>query len=274
MREPAYDSDAPPPSPVAQLAAVWERRALVRLLVTRELDQRYKRSVLGVWWTLLNPLLEMACLALVFSQIFRVSAPGVPYIVYLLSGIVTANLFRGAIMRATLSLVENRAALSRLRLPIEVFPVSSVLETLTSFLLSLVPLAAIMLITGEPIAWTAPLIVVPAALLSAFALGVGMILAPLVVRFPDTQLLLNVTLTFVTYLAPVFYPFEIVPERFRIFVEVNPLYHGLNAVRSTVYAGELGALSDYLVLGAYGLGALAVGQLVFSRASQRSVALL
>ena len=274
MSTPIYDSDAPPAGPLVSAGRLWEQRGLVRLLIARDISTRYKRSLLGVWWTLLNPLLEMLVLAAVFSQVFRFSAPGVPYVVYLLSGIIVANLFRNAIMRAAGSIAENAPALARLKVPVETFAVAAVLEVTFNFAMSLVPLAAIMVIAGEPVSLTAPLLVLPAALLVAFALGVGLALAPLVVRFPDALLLAGIMLTFVTYLAPVFYPVEIVPDRFDLVVELNPLYHFLNVFRANVYGGSLGALSDYAILLAYTTVALVGGSVVFARTQSRVLALL
>jgi ABC-2 type transport system permease protein len=269
-----YDSDARGPTAWDGALRLWQLRGLVRLLVVRDLGLRYKRSALGAWWTLLNPLLEMATLAVIFSQVFRFSATGVPYVVYLLSGIVLANLFRNSILRTAGSLAENAPALSRLRVPAEVFSLSAALEVAVNFLVSLLPLAAIMIIAGEPISLTAPLLVLPTALLVAFGFGVGLALAPLAVRFSDALVFSGILLTFATYLAPVFYPFSIVPDRFRLIVELNPLYHFLKLFRATIYGDSLGQLSDYAIVAGYTALSVAVGSIIFARTHAKVVSLL
>jgi ABC-type polysaccharide/polyol phosphate export permease len=269
-----YDSAARSLTPRAWAARLWRNGALVRLLVSRELRIRYKRSLLGVWWTLLSPLLEMAALAVVFSQVFRFSSTDVPYVVYLLSGIVVAGLMRNAILRTASSLSENAQTLTKMRVPAEIFSLAAALEVAVNFLVSLLPLIAIMLIAGASVSPTAPLIVVPTVLVFAFALGVGMMLAPVVARFLDTLALVGILLGLVIYLAPVFYPFSIVPERFRFIVELNPLYHFMNIFRDMLYGDSVGSLGDYLIGGGYAVAALAFGGWLFARGSTRAIALL
>ncbi len=123
-----YDSAAQSLTPRAWVARLWSHAGLVGLLVSRDLRIRYKRSLLGVWWTLLSPLLEMAALAVVFSQVFRFSSRDVPYIVYLLSGIVIAGLMRNVIIRTASSLLDNAQTLTSMRVPAEVFSLSAALE--------------------------------------------------------------------------------------------------------------------------------------------------
>jgi ABC-2 type transport system permease protein len=269
-----YDSAAPALTLRRRVARLWHHGALVRLLVTRDLRIRYKRSALGIWWTLLSPLLEMGALAVVFSQVFRFSSTEVPYVVYLLSGIVVAGLFRNVILRTASSLFENAPTLSRMRLPAEVFSVSAALEVAANFLVSLLPLLAIMLVAGASISPTAPLVLIPTALLVAFATGVGVAIAPTVARFNDTLSLMAIVLGFLTYLAPVFYPFSIVPGRFRFIVELNPLYHFLNIFRDMLYSDGVGGLDDYLIVAGYTAAALVLGFWIFDRGHARAIALL
>jgi ABC-2 type transport system permease protein len=269
-----YDSAAGGLSLRAWLGRLWRHRALVALLVSRELRVRYKRSLLGVWWTLLSPLLEMGALAVVFSHVFRFSSTAVPYVVYLLSGIVIAGLMRNVIVRTASSLAQNAQTLARIRVPAEVFSVAAALDVGVNFLVSLVPLLAIMILSGATISATVFLIVVPIALLLLLAWGVGLALAPAVARFNDVLPLTTILLGLITYLAPVFYPFSIVPERFRFIVELNPLFRALNIFRTMLYGNGVGASVDYLILGAYAIVAVAGGTWLFSRGRARAIALL
>jgi ABC-type polysaccharide/polyol phosphate export permease len=195
-------------------------------------------------------------------------------VVYLLSGIVVAGLMRNVILRTGSSLSENAQTLTRMRVPAEIFSLAAALEVAVNFLVSLLPLIAIMVISGASVSPTAPLIVVPTLLVIALGFGVGMALAPTVARFLDTLALVGIVLGLVIYLAPVFYPFDIVPERFRFIVELNPLYHFLNIFRDMLYGNGVGGLDDYLIGGGYALAALALGGWMFARGSRRAIALL
>ena len=269
-----YDSAAQRLTPRGWVARLWRHGALIRLLVSRDLRIRYKRSLLGVWWTLLSPLLEMGALAVVFSQVFRFSSQDVPYVVYLLAGIVVANLMRNVILRTGSSLSENAQTLARIRVPAEVFSVAAALEVGANFLVSLLPLLAIMLISGAAISPTAPLILAPSALLLVFAWGVGIALAPAVARFNDTLPLTAILLGLLIYLAPVFYPVSIVPDHFMFIIELNPLYHFLNIFRAMLYGDGVGVLGDYLFVVGYTVAAFGLGTWVFARGRMRAIAIL
>lgn len=260
-----YDSLRRPASARGQLREVWERRALVRLLIQRHIALRYQRSALGIWWTLLNPMLEMAVLWVVFSQVFRFSSEHAPYVVYLLAGIVMAKLFTATILAAGEALIDNAPIVARVAVPGEVFAVAAAGDLYASFLLSLGPLLLIMVLTGTPLVWTLALAPVVGLLTCATALGLGLAIAPLVVHFPDTRFLLRVILTLVTYLAPVFYPYEIVPDEYRFIAQANPLLHFLNVFRAVTYEGTLGALPDVLVVVGAPVVALTIGLAIYRR---------
>jgi ABC-type polysaccharide/polyol phosphate export permease len=123
-----YDSDARQPPIIAEARHLHEFRGLLKLLVVRDITVRYKRSVLGLWWTLLNPLLTSAIMYLVFSQIFRFAVPGdVPFVVYLLSGVLLINFFALALNAVGVSLVSSAGIITKVYVPGEVFAVSAAL---------------------------------------------------------------------------------------------------------------------------------------------------
>lgn len=244
------------------------------MLVRRDLAVRYKRSLLGVWWTLLNPLLEMAVLWVVFSQVFRFATPGTPYVVYLLSGVVLATLLRQAVTGVATTLSNNATILARVYVPPEAFALAAAIVLAINFALSLGPLLALMALTGTTIPLTLPLVLVPAALLLAGATGIGLMLAPVSVVYPDIQELLRIVLTLLTYLAPVFYPIDIVPDRFQWIVQANPLTQHLEAFRALLYDGSFGPWEAWAVMAATAALALAIGLRVFARSAQRVVGAL
>jgi ABC-type polysaccharide/polyol phosphate export permease len=271
---PIYDSATRPTPVLGELNELWTRRGLLRLLVARDLAARYKGSLLGVWWTLLNPVLEMAVLWLVFSNLFRFSTPATPYAVYLLAGIVLVTLFRETVLGVTTSMINNAPVLSKIYVPPEVFAVSTALALLVSFCTSFVLLIVVMVVESVSIPATLPLVIVPVLLLLALGTGVGLALAPLAVRFPDILELLRVLLTLVTYLAPVFYPFSIVPKSYRLIERLNPLYHFVTTFRDCLYGDSLGPWTHYAAMLVSAAVILGVGSVAFARAGRKTLALI
>lgn len=264
---PVYDSAA-----VASLRhdgrELWNRRSVLPLLVRRELRVRYQRSALGVWWTLLNPMLEMGVLLIVFSNVFRFSTPDAPYVVYLLSGLLIAGLVRTTVIAVGVSLSSNALLLTRMRLPAELFGLAKAVEMGVTFLVGSVVLLAIMVGFGPGLAITTPLALLPASLALVFALGIGLVLAPAAARFPDLGIITGILITLGTYLSPVFYPLSIVPDQYQWLVEANPLTTYIDGFRSALYAGSLGSINDLLLMAGMAAFSLAVGVKVFSAARQ------
>jgi ABC-2 type transport system permease protein len=249
-------------------------RSLLALLVRREIVSRYKRSSLGLTWTVLNPLLEMSVLWLVFSHVFRFSTTAAPYVVYLLSGLVLLTLFRETVVGVASSMVNNAATLSRIYVPVELFCASAATVVLVNFAFGMVPLVAIMLLTGTTLVATLPLVVIPAVLLVCFGAGLGLTIAPAAVRYPDLLHLVEVALTLVGYLAPMFYPFSIVPAKYRIFEQLNPLYHFVGTFRNLLYTDSLGSPTSGAVMVGSAVVALSVGAWVLTRFGRRAIVAL
>lgn len=268
-----YDSDAPRKPVVSEVRNLWAFRGLLRLLVTRDITLRYKRSVLGAWWTLLNPVLTAFVLWVIFGQLFRFPTE-VPYIVYLLSGILIGTFFSQAIIAVGSSIVNSSPILAKVYVPAEVFSISAASAAGVNFLISLIPLIVFMLLNGVAIPVTFPLVVYPGLAMLAFVAGIGLIVAASAVFFFDVIDLTTVVLTLVVYLAPTFYPLSIVPEEFVWIIKANPLYSYLEVFRHLVYRGEFAPLWNHVVMLGSAAIAFAIGAFVFSRASRRLAAML
>lgn len=262
---PIYDSSQQRTPLFTEFRNVWRFRSLLRLLVGRDLTVRYKRSALGVWWTLLNPLLTMSVLWIVFSQIFRFTIPGVPFAVYLLSGTLMITFFAQGVNATGAALVNNSNVLSKVYVPAEVFAFSSGISAAVNFGISLAPLFAIQLVTGIGIPWTVVLLPIPILLLLAFTIGVGLLVAAAAVYFYDVLDLTNVFIQLASYLVPTFYPIDIVPDRFLPLIQINPLYSFLKVIRGFAYEGGFAPGWNFAVIIVSALGALGLGVWVFSR---------
>lgn len=246
---------------------VLRYRDLVTYLVGRDLKVRYRRSFLGLLWTMLQPLLTMLVLHVVFSTAFRINIFN--YAVYALAGILFWNFFQQSIVSSMNSLRGNAHILQKLPVPSAVFPLCSVLSGVVNLLLALVPLLAILVVTGHPLKWS--LLFLPVSILVAalFTLGAGLLLAPLSVFFTDIVEMVMVGLTLLMYLTPIFYPMSIVPDQFRFIVRFNPVRSILEVFRDPIYFGKIPPLSHLAISVTVAVVALVVGAAVFKRTSHR-----
>jgi ABC-2 type transport system permease protein len=269
-----YDSDLVRKPLVTELRNLWDYRGLIRLLVTRDLTVRYKRSALGVWWTLLNPLLTMMVMWVVFGQFFRFEIPGIPYVVYLLSGILMITFFSQAVIASGSSIVNSAGVLSKVYVPAEVFAFATATAGATNFVISLLPLFVIQLVVGVGIPWTAFLIPVPVIALLALSTGIGLLVASAAVRFFDVLDLTAVLIQLMGYLTPTFYPISIVPDHLLFLIYGNPLFSYLLVFRGFIYEGVFAPWWAFVVMFGTSILALVVGVWVFSRSWKSLVVLL
>lgn len=208
---------------------------LVRQLVARDFKRKYKRSVLGVFWSFLNPLLTMLVQYFVFSTIFKSSIEN--FIVYLLSGIILFNFFGESIGLGLTSIIDNAHLINKVYMPKEIYPLSRVLSSLINLVISLAPLFVVMLLTGVP--FTKSIFLIPIGLLCliVFCLGMSLLLSTSMVFFQDTLFLWNVVSTLWMYLTPTFYPVSIIPEAWLPIYKLNPMYQYITFLRSILLDG-------------------------------------
>ena len=270
-----YDSDLARKPLVSEFSNLLAHRGLIKLIVQRDLTVRYKRSTLGVWWTLLNPLLTTGVMWIVFGNFFRFEIPGdTPYIVYLLSGILMVTYFSQAVMASGAAIVGSAGILTKVYVPPEVFSVAAAVAAAVNFTISLGILLVVQLVTGVGIPWTVVLVPIVVICMLALTAGLGMIIAAGAVHFFDVLDLTAVVIQLVSYLTPSFYPISIVPEQFQWLININPLYSYLTVFRDLAYggAGSSWWMWAYMVLSA--VLTLLVGAFIFSRSWRRLVVLL
>jgi ABC-type polysaccharide/polyol phosphate export permease len=270
-----YDSDTARKPLASEISNLWAHRGLIRLIVTRDLTVRYKRSTLGIWWTLLNPLLTTGVMWIVFGKFFRFQIPGdEPYIVYLLSGILLITYFGQAVLASGSAIVSSAGILTKVYVPPEVFSVSAAIAAAVNFTISLAILLVIQLITGVGIPWTVILVPIPVFAMLALTAGLGLLIAAAAVHFFDVLDLTGVAIQLISYLTPTFYPISIVPEQFQWLIKINPLYSYLTIFRGLVYGGAGVEWWMWLYMFGSAVVTLVVGVYVFSRSWRQLVILL
>jgi len=245
-----------------ELAEVWRYRDLIVQLVGRDIKVRYKRSVLGVAWTMLNPLGMMLILTFVFSYMFRFELPRYP--VYVLSGLILWNFFAQSTTSAVTQLIWGAPLISRIFVPRTAFAISAVVTGLVNTLISLLPMGFIMVLEGVPITPWQTAIIIPVALLAIFSLGVGLFISTFAVAFPDVVDMYQIVLLAWYFLTPVFYPESALPYGIRSLLKFNPMYHFIGAFRAPIYFG-LPPEPQSLAAGfAASISTLVVGWLVYT----------
>jgi len=270
-----YDSDKARKPLASEVSNLWVHRGLIRLIVTRDLTVRYKRSTLGIWWTLLNPLLTTGVMWIVFGNFFRFGTDSdIPYVVYLLSGILLITYFGQAVIASGSAIVNSAGILTKVYVPPEVFSVSAAIAAAVNFMISLVILLVIQLAMGVGIPWTVIFVPIPVFAMLALAAGLGLLIAAAAVHFFDVLDLTGVAIQLISYLTPTFYPISIIPDEFQWIININPLYSYLTVFRELVY-GNAGAepwMWAYMLVSA--VAVLIVGVYVFSRSWRQLVVLL
>jgi homopolymeric O-antigen transport system permease protein len=246
-----------------EIADLVKYRDLVRLFVSNLNKTRYKRSVLGVAWTLLNPLLNMAVLTVAFSRMFRFSIPNYP--VYVLSGLVFWNLFAQTTVHAMNSLVWGGGLLRRVYLPRSIFAVAAVGNGLVNVGLSLIPLVIIMVVLGHPLYGAWWFLPIAALLMAMFALGVALFVSTMAVFFVDVAEMYAIVVQALFFLTPVMYPKAILPPRLIWYMNLNPVYNLLELCRVPIFQGEIPGLHTILAGVASAVVPLLLGWWVFTR---------
>jgi ABC-2 type transport system permease protein len=263
---PIYDSDRQGSAALEEFWAILNYRYLIVQLVRRDILTRYKRSALGVAWTMLNPLGTMLILTLVFSRAFGGSQEG--YAAYVLSGLIAWNFFAQSTTAATVHLVWGGSLLKKIYIPRTSFAVSAIGTGLINLLLSLIPLVIVMLIVGVPIRWTAILLPIPILFLTMFALGVGLIISGMAIFYADVAEMFQVTLTAWMYLTPVIWSPEILPELYGLWItRLNPMFYLVELFRMPIYYGQVPDLGLVLITGTISILTLFIGWMFFTSRS-------
>ena len=242
---------------------------LMSQLIERDFKTRYRRSFLGVLWSVLNPLLTMMVQFFVFSRLFRFDIPY--YAVYLLSGIVLFNYLSEATSQSMTCIIQNASLINKVYVPKIIYPMTRVLSSGVNFLFALLAMYFVILISGLPVTWVHLALLFDFLCLYVFINGLSFLLASIMVFFHDTQFLYGVVLTIWIYLTPIFYPESILPPEALSLIRFNPMFQYIRFARSIILSGTVPPLQDWLFCLAFSLASLAFGFLVFHRSQDRFI---
>ena len=275
MSKEIYDSQARGKVFADTFRAFWDYRELIRLLVKRDIAVRYKRSFLGLLWTLLNPLLTSLVLWFVFITIFSAKLPdGTQFAPYLLAGVLLITFFTQGFNQAADSIAQGSGILMKIYVPPQVFAFAGAVSNAVNFCFGLFALAFISLITGDGISLLAPLTVVVILCMLMYVTGLGLLVSVAYVRYDDTRSIFAILISFMMYLSPIFYPKEILSGTMLNVVNANPLTSFLDVFRYVFSNTGSASWADWVYMGGFSTVILFFGIRSFAKAWPRTVVMM
>lgn len=208
-------------------------------MVVKDLMVRYKQTVMGVAWAIIQPLTMIAIFTLIFGKLAKIPSDGYPYPVFVFSGLLAWNFFSSAISTAGVSLISAGSLVSKVYFPRIIIPISSIGVSLVDFLISFILLLIMMLLYSQSI--TLNILLLPFFLmgLMVLSIGFGCWLASITVVYRDFRYVITYMLQIWMYLTPVLYPITFVPEKWRWLLYLNPMYGWINGIRASVLGQQI-----------------------------------
>lgn len=244
-------------------------RFLLYELVVSDIKIRYRRSFLGIIWSVLHPLLMMIVLTLVFSNLFKSDIPNFP--VYVFTGRLVWDLFYQSTVSSMSSVTSNAALIKKVYIPKYIFPLARCASALVNTSFSFVALLIVMVVTGVEI--TPVLLLLPLAVfyIFLFATGLALILSAYTVFFRDLTYLYEVLTTAWMYFTPVFYPPTVLPEKYQIIFTLNPLYYFVDYFRELVMFATFPSMKQNLICFLIGLITFIIGSFLFYKKQDKFI---
>ncbi len=215
----------------------YRYRELIWALALKDLKIRYKRSVLGFMWALLNPALLMLVLTLVFSTVMRLGIRH--YAIFLLSVLLPWTFFSQSLSYAVEAIVTNGDLIKKVAVPKMVFPMAALISNLINLMLSMIPLAILVPVMRHPFYWTWLYLPVPLLALTIFTMGMTFFFAAANVFYRDVSHILQIVLSAWFYVTPIIYPIDAIPAKHQWILKLNPIIYVINGFRLSVYYGQL-----------------------------------
>lgn len=245
------------------IARLMKSQFLFSELVKRDFKKKYKRTALGMLWSVINPLLQLAVMKLVFTYFFGRTTPH--YTTYLFSGLVVFNYFTESTQEGMTSLISNASIFTKVNVPKYIFLLSKNITSLINFGLTIAVYFVFVAVDGLAFNWQFICLLYPTVCLILFNLGVGLILSAMFVFFKDIQYLYRVFIQLLMYLSAIFYNIEEFSLQVRYLFYLNPIYVYIRYFRKIVIESTIPALSFHVLAGFYALAVLVVGGWMYKK---------
>lgn len=256
-----------PPSrfPIPDLPSIWESREVLVRFGVRDVTLRYRQTALGIIWVILQPLIAALVFSLVFGRVAHLSSGGVPYLLFSYVGLLPWNMFSGILTRGSGSLVSNAALVSKVYFPRIHVPLSIAVAVMVDFAVSLVFLVVLYGGNGFWPNWHIVFLPCWVLLVLFLATGLASLLAALAVKYRDIQYVVPVALQFLLYASPIAYTTGSVPDKYRIFYDINPLSWLLREFRWSLLRQSLPPTWQIAASGAVCIGVFLICVMLFEQ---------
>lgn len=261
-----YDSAERSIPVVSQIREVYKNRGLLRLLIARDLTVRYKRSVLGVGWSLLNPILTTTVMFYVFNTVFmRGLQNRETFLPYLFAGVLLSTFFTQGVNFAADAVAGGAGLLNKVYVRPEIFALSGTISSSINFIFGLIPLTLVVFVMNRGLNLRALLIIPIIIFMVMLTTGVGLMFAIAYLEFDDARHLIQVFLMLLTYMTPVFYSLSALGPNTQKVISKNPLTSFLNVFRESWGGTYNGTISDWIYLGSFSTITFVLGLFLFAK---------
>jgi lipopolysaccharide transport system permease protein len=250
---------------------LWAYRELIYFLAWRDVKVRYKQTVLGVLWAIIQPFFTMVVFTLLFGRLANISTGGVPGPIFYFSALVPWIYFSSTVTTAGMSLVANSALLTKIYFPRVILPSAAALGNIMDFFISSAFLVVFIIYYDVPLGWNLLLWPVLVVLLFLLSLGLGIIFAALNVKFRDIKYALPFFIQLLMFATPIIYPVSIVPERFQLLLALNPLSGLIEAFRFVVIPTQVPNWNHFTV-SVVATGVLFIAGLFYFKRTEKAMA--
>lgn len=242
---------------------------VLKQLVHQQITMRYRRTIFGFFWTLLNPLLNMAIISVVFSLVMRFQIH--EYAIFLFSAMIPWAIFSASLSQSATALLANEHLFKKVYLPKQLFVLSTVVSTIIDSVLSTACLFVIAFVIGAKL--TTALLFLPVAfiLLGIFTLGLSLFLSIITVYYRDVQYLVGVILQALYFATPIIYPIESIPEQYHSVFTWNPMYYFVKLFRDPIYNGVFPDQDSLLICSISAVVVLVLGILFFTKNDKKVI---
>ncbi len=254
---------------IERLKAFFHYSYLLRLLIKRDVRKKYQNSLIGIGWSLLNPLLEMLILTIIFSTVFKRDIDNFP--LYMVTGRIIFAFFSEGTSKAMRSIRESAPLIKKVYIPKYIIVISKVTSSFIFLLITMIDLFIVVLVTKASISWSILILPLYLFMLYLFVIGFGLILSTISTFFRDVEYLYSVFLLLLMYASAIFYPIDIVPGKFLFILKMNPVYSFIEGFRAIVYHATLPSMVNFIYCGSVSVITLLVGLLIFKKMQDRFI---
>jgi lipopolysaccharide transport system permease protein len=252
----------------SEIKSIYSYRELLMQIVSRELKSKYKQSILGYFWAILNPFFQMFVMSFVFSIIMHIPtkfADNIPYSVFLYVGLLPWNLFASSINSSCGSLLSNSSLITKVYFPRSILVIATIFARIVDFIFAVSILIIYLIIYKIPInihiLWVIPIFFIQ----QIFTIGISFIFAAANLFYRDIQYLVSLGITLWMYLTPLVYPVELIPDKFRFIFQFNPMSVFINGYRQTLLGGKMPSFKGLIVAILLSIFILIIGLFYFKR---------